>query len=1245
MSYSSRLSAFCDKVIEAGWLVAVIVVPLFFNVYSSRVFEPDKLTTLRSIALIMVGAWFIKWLEERRQPKQNQITWRTPLILPTLLLVGVYVLSSILSIVPYVSVFGSYQRMQGLYTFLSYVVVFWMIVMNMRRREQLDRIITIIVMTSLPIAMYGMIQRIGKDPLPWGGDVTQRVAANMGNAIFVAAYLIMAFFLTLGRVVQSFRVILTEQESRISDILRAATYVLIASVQGIAFLFANSRGPILGMGAGGFVFVLVSFLMLRTAVREQGQLTVRKFLVAVAAALIATGLGAVAGYFIVGPLLGRGDPLASLEWSILGAIGGGVILILLLTVLRRTWGWLWLSWVSMALIAIAILGVINLAHTQRIQDLRQTQIIGPLARLLESESGTGKVRTLIWQGAVQLILPHGPLDYPDGTPDGLNFLRPIVGYGPESMYVAYNRFYPPDLAHYEARNASPDRSHNETFDTFVTTGVIGFLAEQFLFISVFYFGLKWLGLMRHRLAKYLFVGFWIGGALLGSIGLMALKGTNFLGVGVPGGGVAGMVLYLIVYSLFLYRAEDVEEGHGHQILIVALLAAILAHYLEINFGIAIAATRLYFFTFAGLLVVAGLHFVPADDEQDVKATVPAPVAVEAKPAEPVNVPRNKKKSRRVATAAAAPAKRETRRYASNAWLSPVISFALLGALILGTLGYEFINSSPNASPVSGAVQLISNSLTKLPYQNNEPYAGALLMFGATWIFGGILALAELRRRNTLTAHNIPWALATYYGVSLGVAFLFWLIIAGQLLSLSSLIKTSQINTLQDLAQRDTELLTLADAIGNMISLYYLLVFGIMFGLAAALFFEVRQRFTNWGSDWGLVATVPLAIAVLVVMVTTNLNFIRADIVYKQAEAMRSNGQWDIAVDHYKYARELNPNEDFYDLWLGAAFLEKATNASTSAPSILTGTSDLNSLLGLDFIKTYQLNQKDTLTVAQAVLEYARQLNPLNTDHTANLARLHRRWADLYASDPAARQKELETAADFYRQATSLSPNNAQLWNEWATVLITMADQARQNNDAASANTYLADAQAKLDHSMQLDQLYDQTYLIAAQLARSEGKTDQAQQLLSQALAENPGNSDAWINSTDLLVQQGNYTDAEKITLAFLQANPNSLPALRTLARNIYYPQNRLSEAIATQQQVVQLDSGDANQWDDERVLAYFLAQVGQLQQALTMAQQALSHAPQDKQAEVKSLVDQLQAQISGAPQPNTPPAPTPTPAQ
>ena len=83
-------------------------------------------------------------------------------------------------------------------------------------------------------------------------------------------------------------------------------------------------------------------------------------------------------------------------------------------------------------------------------------------------------------------------------PDRLNALRPLIGYGPEAMWVAFNRFYPPDLAHYKSRNASPDRSHNETFDSLVITGHPGVRGLHVAVPEHFLLRLTWLGLMRTR---------------------------------------------------------------------------------------------------------------------------------------------------------------------------------------------------------------------------------------------------------------------------------------------------------------------------------------------------------------------------------------------------------------------------------------------------------------------------------------------------------------------------------------------------------------------------------------------------------------------------------------------------------------------------------------------------------------------------------------------------------------------------
>jgi tetratricopeptide (TPR) repeat protein len=101
--------------------------------------------------------------------------------------------------------------------------------------------------------------------------------------------------------------------------------------------------------------------------------------------------------------------------------------------------------------------------------------IGRMGTLLETGEGTGRVRVLIWRGdehaggAAALITA--------------NPARSVVGWGPESMFVAYNQFYPPSLATIESRGASPDRSHQALLDELVTKGLLGLVSYFFILIS------------------------------------------------------------------------------------------------------------------------------------------------------------------------------------------------------------------------------------------------------------------------------------------------------------------------------------------------------------------------------------------------------------------------------------------------------------------------------------------------------------------------------------------------------------------------------------------------------------------------------------------------------------------------------------------------------------------------------------------------------------------------------------------
>jgi hypothetical protein len=264
----TKLTRYADGLMEAVWLAAVIIIPVFFNIYSSRIFEPDKIAILRSLALIGLGAWVVKSIAQggidwgRIKSESGLDRLRTLLkipMVPAVLGLGiVYLLSTLFSVTPRVSFFGSYQRLQGTFTTFSYLVIFAMVAVNMRRQAQVERLITTAVLTSLPIGLYGILQHFRIDPLPWGEDTSERVAANLGNSIFIAAYLVMTFPLALGRIVESFSNILDETQSRLGPhIARGTVYVFTAAIQLIGIYFSLSRGPILGLLAGTFFMVVL----------------------------------------------------------------------------------------------------------------------------------------------------------------------------------------------------------------------------------------------------------------------------------------------------------------------------------------------------------------------------------------------------------------------------------------------------------------------------------------------------------------------------------------------------------------------------------------------------------------------------------------------------------------------------------------------------------------------------------------------------------------------------------------------------------------------------------------------------------------------------------------------------------------------------------------------------------------------------------------------------------------------------
>ena len=866
----SRLQKICDAVMEATWLAAIVTIPLFFNVYSQRVFEPDKISILRSLALIAIIAWVVKQVEglrlrrgesaEVEPEKSKTVWWRRPMVLPVLVLAGIYLLSTFLSVTPRQSFWGSYQRLQGTFTMFSYMTFFFVALDSLRTEAQWRRLQYAVILTSLPIALYGVLQKAQLDPLPWGGDTFKRVTANMGNAIFLAAYLILAVPLTIERLIAATRRMLSETGSS-TDALLAGALLFVLVVQLLAILFTQSRGPWLGLAAGLYVFLVLVLTSLRQMARDQSSLRFGE-----------VGLGIGMGLAGVGVVV-----LGLLSLLVLADLLGGLIVTisvfaalafyLVPLITRRGWRWLWLSAITQGIIGIVLLVAINVPSTPLHDTFVKLPYVGRLAQITELDQGTGRVRVLIWQGVIEMLESDEPLRYPDGHTDPLDLVRPLLGYGPESMWVTFNRFYDPELGGLEQRNASPDRSHNETFDSLAITGALGFVVYTFVFASLIYYALKWLGLVYKRRDVWILAIMLLVGAAVGVLLPWAFGVLHLAGVGLPFGFVLGSLAY-VTYAA-VRGAGAVRTLDRRQMLIVALLATIVAHYIEIHSGISVVATRTYFFIFAAALVVIG-----NEDLRFAAASESAPEAIPARTAK-----KGKRRKRRTSRVQAP----STSTPALPLWRM-LLPYALLISTIFLVLGWDFVS---NQGGDSNTTAIFWRSwFTYL--RNNASHAGpsAILLVIFTGVVGVILALGETWRPR----HRAN-------DVTLGAATL-------SILPLSTWLVFGVFQAQQLLPQRESmPLEARADHVANTITLFFVWLALYLALLAASLAWNDLRPARKWSYQPLLApATGALLLAVaLFVIIGVNLNLVRADVYFKLGQGSDAQRDWRSSLIFYNRA--------------------------------------------------------------------------------------------------------------------------------------------------------------------------------------------------------------------------------------------------------------------------------------------------------------------------------------------------------
>jgi tetratricopeptide (TPR) repeat protein len=432
----------------------------------------------------------------------------------------------------------------------------------------------------------------------------------------------------------------------------------------------------------------------------------------------------------------------------------------------------------------------------------------------------------------------------------------------------------------------------------------------------------------------------------------------------------------------------------------------------------------------------------------------------------------------------------------------------------------------------------------------------------------------------------------------------------------------------------------------------------------------------------LIAGAIMTVIIFVVISSVNIALVRADIIYKQGQAFDNQRNWLSSIELYRRALSARRTEDHYMLFLGRSLLEQAKTVEQPTGAVTfpeNGT--LDEVFALTPQSVSQMGRQDLLRAAEVVLLEAQRVNPLNTDHTANLARLYRTWADLSGEDAAMRQEMLDRSIAQYNMAVQLSPNAAHLWNEKGS-----AHLAREERDLA---------EEAYRHSLALDDQYEQTYLLLADFLDRGGRTDEAIPLLQEGLPKvAPQRSTQMLSFLGVaLARTGQLTAAIDANVSLLALQPNNLTAmrnlallyrdtgdtakaiewvekaialatgannvdeiksLRPLAAQIYQTLGQGDQVLAQYEQLRQVDPNDvntlntlyglysANQAWNQAVevlrtlatlepdnfqhplaIAQILQQIGQPTDALTFANQALALAPEDQKAAIHQLIDTI----------------------
>ena len=245
--------------------LAVIAIPLAFASpdWISSYIELPKVFILRVstglMAVLLIARWSLKppsvasWTPGRLAASVRRDP-TTLVVLAVVLFGAVYTLSTLLSVSPRLSLWGSPPERDGysLYNMACYFLLFGVVTTHLKSPDQLRRLLVAIVVVGVTAALIGILQNYEIGPYSLGHPWDVRVQSTFGNPIFFGAFLVMTIPVSVA-------LAMTPGPKGLGR-GRALLWSAIVGLQLFALMLTVSRGPWVGLFAaiGVFSFATLS---------------------------------------------------------------------------------------------------------------------------------------------------------------------------------------------------------------------------------------------------------------------------------------------------------------------------------------------------------------------------------------------------------------------------------------------------------------------------------------------------------------------------------------------------------------------------------------------------------------------------------------------------------------------------------------------------------------------------------------------------------------------------------------------------------------------------------------------------------------------------------------------------------------------------------------------------------------------------------------------------------------------------